>query len=230
MKEFRALANDKIADQSSRFFKTQKGEYGYGDIFLGIRVPEIRKFAKIHKNLPLTQIKKLIRSKYHEERLLGLILVLNRYKVTKDNSEKIKLYELYIDHFKFINNWDLVDVTCPHIIGAHLLNSDRSVLYEWAKSNSLWIRRISIVSTLWFIRNNDLKDVFKLAKELLHDDHDLIHKAVGWVIREAGKKDFNKADRFIKRHCKIMPRTMLRYAIENYPDKSRKQILQCGRE
>ncbi|WP_241558878.1 DNA alkylation repair protein [Halobacteriovorax sp. HLS] len=224
-KELREQKNLKTAEHSSRFFKTGKGEYGYGDKFLGVRVPIIRKIAKVNTSLCITETKKLIRSKYHEERLLGLIIIVNKYKKSKNECGQESLYQLYITHFKYINNWDLVDVTCPHIIGKHLMNKDRAILYEWAKSDNLWTKRIAMITNWWFVRNGDLSDVFKISKILLSDEHDLIHKAVGWMLREAGKKEINKLESFLKSHYIKMPRTMLRYAIEKFPEKKRQRYL-----
>jgi 3-methyladenine DNA glycosylase AlkD len=223
--EIRALANKEIAENSLRFFKTGKGEYGYGDIFLGVRVPKIRLIAKKHIDISIIDMKTLIQSKYHEERLLGLIILVNKYSKTKDRKIKDQLYKIYISSFKYINGWDLVDVTCPHIIGEHLRDKDRSILYTWAKSDDIWTKRIAIVSTHCFIRKNDLEDTFKIAEILLQDKHDLIHKAVGWMLREAGKRDIKKEEAFLKKYYKIMPRTMLRYSIEKFPEDKRQKYL-----
>ena len=223
--EIRALANKQIAKNSLRFFKTGKGEYGHGDLFLGVKVPKIRLIAKKHTDTSITEMKKLICSKYHEERLLGLIILVNKYSKNKDRKTRNQLYKIYVSSFKYINNWDLVDVTCPHVIGKHLMDKDRSILYSWAKSDDLWAKRIAIVSTHWFIRKNDLQDTFKIAEMLLNDEHDLIHKAAGWMLREAGKKDLEKEEIFLKKHYKTMPRTMLRYAIERFPEPKRQRYL-----
>ena len=223
--EIRALANKERANHSKKFFKTGKGEYGYGDIFLGVRVPKIRLIAKKNIDISITDMKTLIKSKYHEERLLGLIILVNKYSKSKDEKDRDQLYKIYVSSFKYVNNWDLVDVTCAHVIGKHLLNKDRSILYTWAKSNDLWTKRIAIVSTHCFIRKNDLQETFKIAKILLNDEHDLIHKAVGWMLREAGKKDMEKEEIFLKKHYKTMPRTMLRYAIERFPEPKRQKYL-----
>ena len=223
--EIRALANKEIAKHSLRFFKTAKGEYGHGDIFLGVRTPQIRLIAKKHIGISTTEMKTLIKSKYHEERLLGLIILVNKYSKAKDEKSKNQLYKIYVSSFKYVNNWDLVDVTCPHIIGKHLMDNDRSILYSWAKSDDLWTKRIAIVSTHWFIRKNDLDDTFKIAEMLLNDEHDLIHKAVGWMLREAGKRDLEKEEIFLKKHYKNMPRTMLRYSIEKFPEPKRQKYL-----
>jgi 3-methyladenine DNA glycosylase AlkD len=223
--EFRKCGNTEYANHSQRYFKTGAGEYGYGDIFLGIRMPMIRQFAKENSDIPLADIKKLIRSEFHEERLLGLLILVYKYDKSKSEREKKKYYQIYIKSFKNINNWDLVDVTCPHIVGQHLFDKDRSILYEWANSNNLWTRRISIVTNLWFIRKGQWGDVFDISKILLNDEHDLIHKAVGWMLREAGKKDMNKTETFMKKYYSKMPRTMLRYAIERYPEAKRQKYL-----
>jgi len=224
-KELRSLAIETDTENFLRFCKTAEGEYAHGDQFLGVRVPVVRKLAKENIGLRLIDLKKLIKSQYHEERLLGLLILNLKYDKEKIEVEKEKFYQVYISHFKYINNWDLVDVTCPHIIGKHLIDKDRSVLYEWARSEDLWTKRIAMVSNWWFIRKGDLTDVFKLAKVLLKDEHDLIHKAVGWMLREAGKKDQEKLEGFLKSHYKNMPRTMLRYAIEKFPEQQRQGYL-----
>lgn len=223
--ELKKLSNKKYAIHSQRFFKTGKGEYAEGDLFLGIRVPKLRQVAKKHKDLSLDETLKLVKSKYHEERLLGLIILVNQYTNAKSQTTKNRLYKSYLSHFEFINNWDLVDVTCPKIIGPHLEERDRSVLHKWAKSKHLWTRRIAIVSTYWFIRQEDLKDCFAISERLLHDNHDLIHKAVGWMLREAGKRDLNALEQFLTKYCQSMPRTMLRYAIERLPESQRQRYL-----
>ena len=223
--EIRALANKEIAQHSLRFFKTDKGEYGHGDLFLGVRAPKIRLIAKKHIDISITDMQTLIRSKYHEERFLGLIILVNKYAKTKDKKNRNQLYKIYVYSFKYINNWNLVDVTCPHVTGKHLIDKDRTILYKWAKSEDLWAKRIAMVSTFSFIRKNDLEDTFKIAEILLHDEHDLIHKAVGWMLREAGKRDLKREETFLKKYYKTMPRTMLRYAIEKFPETKRQKYL-----
>ena len=223
--EIRALANKEIAQHSLRFFKTDKGEYGHGDLFLGVRAPQIRLIAKKHIDISITDMKTLIQSKYHEERFLGLIILVNKYAKTKDKKNRNQLYKIYVSSFKYINNWNLVDVTCPHVTGKHLIDKDRTILYKWAKSEDLWTKRIAMVSTFSFIRKNDLEDTFKIAEILLHDEHDLIHKAVGWMLREAGKRDIKKEETFLKKYYKTMPRTMLRYSIEKFPETKRQKYL-----
>ena len=223
--EIRSLADKERAIHSKKFFKTGKGEYGYGDIFLGVRTPQIRSIAKKNISISTTEMKTLIKSKYHEERLLGLIILANKYSKDKDEKVRNQLYKIYVSSFKYVNNWDLVDVTCPHVIGKHLMDKERSILYSWARSEDLWTKRIAIVSTHWFIRKNDLDDTFKIAEILLNDEHDLIHKAVGWMLREAGKRDLEKEEIFLKKHYKSMPRTMLRYSIEKFPEPKRQKYL-----
>ena len=223
--EIRALANKEIAQHSLRFFKTDKGEYGHGDLFLGVRAPQIRLIAKKHIDISITDMKTLIQSKYHEERFLGLIILVNKYAKTKDKKNRNQLYKIYVSSFKYINNWNLVDVTCSHVTGKHLIDKDRTILYKWAKSEDLWTKRIAMVSTFSFIRKNDLEDTFKIAEILLHDEHDLIHKAVGWMLREAGKRDIKKEETFLKKYYKTMPRTMLRYSIEKFPETKRQKYL-----
>ena len=223
--EIRALANKEIAQHSLRFFKTDKGEYGHGDLFLGVRAPKIRLIAKKHIDISITDMKTLIQSKYHEERFLGLIILVNKYAKTKDKKNRNQLYKIYVSSFKYINNWNLVDVTCPHVTGKHLIDKDRTILYKWAKSEDLWTKRIAMISTFSFIRKNDLEDTFKIAEILLQDKHDLIHKAVGWMLREAGKRDIKKEEAFLKKHYKTMPRTMLRYSIEKFPETKRQKYL-----
>jgi len=223
--EIRELANEEIAKHSLRFFKTDKGQYGFGDIFLGVRAPKIRSIAKKHIDISIADMKTLIQSKYHEERFLGLIILVNKYSKTKDKKNRNQLYKIYVSSFKHINNWDLVDVTCPHVTGKHLMDKDRTILYKWAKSEDLWTKRIAMVSTFYFIRKTDLEDTFKIAEILLQDEHDLIHKAVGWMLREAGKRDIKKEEVFLKKHYKTMPRTMLRYSIEKFPESKRQKYL-----
>lgn len=223
--ELRKFASEKVAEKSRYFFKTGKGQYGHGDIFIGVKAADLRNLAKNNTTLSVTETKKLIRSKVHEERALGLLILVYRYKKTKDELEHEKIYKLYISQFKHINNWDLVDCSCAYIVGPYLLNKDRKILYTWAKSDHLWTKRIAMVTNWWFIRNGDLKDVFKLAKVLLHDEHDLIHKAVGWMLREAGKKDQPALETFLKKHYQKMPRTMLRYSIEKFPETKRQKYL-----
>lgn len=219
-KKLKKLENPKIAEHSKKFFKTGKGEYGEGDKFLGIRVPELRKLAKEFWEIKKSDLTKLIKSPFHEERLLGLLIVVIKYK-----NEGSIWFDYYLKQFKYINNWDLVDTTCHKIIGPELINDNRKILYKWAKSDDLWTRRISMMSTYYFIQRNDFKDTLKLAKVLRDDEHDLIHKVVGWMLREVAKRDKSLIDEYLRKNYKKMPRTMLRYTIEKYPEAQRKKIL-----
>lgn len=215
--ELLALKNSEKAIHLQRFFKTDKGQYGYGDIFLGINVPDQRKIAKKHEDLKLSEIQKLLNSKYHEFRLTGLIILVEQYKKLKKNSEKKKYFDFYTKNYNSINNWDLVDVTCHHIIGNYLIEvkeGDFSFLKAWAKSNHLWKKRIAIVSTYAFIKKDSLEAVLAISDILINDDHDLIQKAVGWMLRELGKRDQDLLELYLERHHQTMPRTCLRYAIE----------------
>jgi 3-methyladenine DNA glycosylase AlkD len=227
LNELKALGDPAYAKHGQRFFKTGKGEYGEGDLFLGVRVPVIREFARRHHNVSEQKRRILIESKYHEARMAGLIILVNRYQASKEPTERTQLYREYVRSFPFINNWDLVDVACHKIVGTELEHKSRKRLYAWARSKDLWKRRISIISTFWFIRRNDLDDAFQLAEVLLNDQHDLMHKAVGWVLRECGKKDRPRLEKFLDQHIHQMPRTMLRYAIERFPEKKRKAYLKA---
>ena len=204
-RKLKKFASPKVAKQSQHYFKTKKGDYGHGDIFIGVKAADLRLLAKGNTDLSLQDTKKLIQSKIHEERALGLRILVYRYKKSKDEAEKAKIYKFYITQFKHINNWDLVDCSCPYIVGPYLMERDRKVLYKWARSKHLWTRRIAIVTNWWLIRNGDLKEVFKISKILLNDKHDLIHKAVGWMLREAGKKDIAKLEAFLRKHYTKIP-------------------------
>ncbi len=200
-----------------RFFKTGKGEYGEGDIFLGLTVPEQRTIAKNYQNLPLADLIKLLHSKIHEERFTALVLMVNLYK-KGDDKLKHQIYDAYLANSKWINNWDLVDTSTPQIIGDYLYNfGDIKVLDKLAKSDLLWDRRIAMLATYTFIRNRDFKPTIKISKILLGDKHDLIHKAVGWMLREVGKRDIKVLKTFLDEYASQMPRTALRYAIEKLP-------------
>ena len=220
-KDLIKLANPDKARLLQGFFKTGPGEYGEGDIFLGITVPNSRSIAKKYKDLPFDDIKELLDSKIHEQRLVAILLLVHNFE-NGDEKQKKDIFNFYLTHTKKINNWDLVDLSCHKIIGDYLINKDRNILYKLAKSDNLWERRISIISCFAFIKNNDFKDAIKLSKILLNDKHDLIHKAVGWVLREIGKKDQEIEEQFLKKHYKTMPRTMLRYSIEKFSEEKRK--------
>ena len=218
------LANEQIAEHSQRFFKTGKGEYGEGDIFLGIRVPLLRKLVKKYRGISITEVRKLLHSKFHEERLLAVLMLVQLFK-SGDESVQKQVYDLYLENTEFINNWDIVDISASNIVGAHLYEKDKAPLYDLVQSKNLWERRISIISTFYFIRQNEFDDTLKIAKILLNDKEDLIHKAVGWMLREVGKREIEFEEEFLQEHYKIMPRTMLRYAIEKFPETSRKMYL-----
>lgn len=222
--DLRKLKNPEKAKVLQRFFKTGKGEYGEGDIFLGIIVPLQRAIAKKYSNLPLEDIKLLLNSKIHEERLTAVFIIIQQYKKGDEKSRK-RIYEFYLKNRKGINNWDLIDLSAPKIVGDYLIDKNKSILYKFAKSNDLWEKRIAILSTYTFIRNEKYDDTLSISKILLHDDHDLIHKGVGWMLREVGKSNLKIEENFLKKYYKTMPRTMLRYAIEKFPEKKRKAYL-----
>ena len=222
--DLREYSDKKKAKILKRYFKTGPGEYAQGDIFLGITVPILRSLAKQYQDLALKETLQLLKSRIHEERLLSLLVLILKYRKA-DLSEKRNIYKAYLDHSKYVNNWDLVDVTAKHIIGDYLQDKDKSPLYKLARSNFLWERRIAILSTFHFIENNDFQDTLKIAKILIFDPHDLIHKAVGWMLREVGKRDKNSEERFLKKYYRAMPRTMLRYAVERFPEFKRQAYL-----
>ena len=220
----RRIANPEYAKHSLRFFKTGKGEYGEGDKFLGIRVPILRQHAKEYKDIELSEIHKLLKSKFHEERLCALFL-LTFYYQQGNKQEKIAAYKLYLTNTQYINNWDLVDVSAHKIVGPHLFDRNRTPLYKLCNSRLLWDRRIAIISTFYFIKNQQFDDTLTLSEKLLDDEEDLMHKAVGWMLREVGKHKIEVERKFLNKHYKNMPRTMLRYAIEKFPEHERKKYL-----
>jgi 3-methyladenine DNA glycosylase AlkD len=223
-KRLQQFATRKKAKVLQGFFKTGPGEYGEGDVFLGVVVPDIRRVAREFQAAPLSEIKTLLASAIHEERLLSLLMLVHAF--TKgDDAAKKKIYELYLKNTRYINNWDLVDLSAPNIVGAYLAGKSRKPLYTLAKSRDLWERRIAILSTFAFIKQNDHRDSLRIAAMLLNDDHDLIHKAIGWMLREVGKRDEAVEETFLKRYYKKMPRTMLRYAIERFPEGKRQRYL-----
>ena len=206
-----------------RFFKTGKGQYGEGDVFIGVTVPEQRKIAREFRDLPISEIKKLLKSKYHECRLVALLILIQKYN--KSVSYRTNIFNIYISNTKYINNWDLVDLSAPNIVGSYLSDKPRDILYEFARSKSLWKKRISIISTSYFIRQNDFKDTLKLVEILLSDKRDLIHKAVGWMLREVGNRDEAVLRKFLDKNLTKMSRTTLRYSIEKFPEESRQYYL-----
>jgi len=209
----------------SKFFKTGKGQYGEGDVFLGVMVPEQRTIAKKHKHISLIEIKNLLESKIHEHRLTALLILVEQFK-EGDISTKESIFNFYLNNVEFVNNWDLVDLTADKIVGEWLLNNDKALLFELAKSSDLWKRRISIISTFAFIKKGKFNITLEISEMLLNDPHDLIQKAVGWMLRELGKRNQSKEEQFLMSHYKTMPRTMLRYAIERFDQSKRAQYMQ----
>ena len=224
--ELKPLGNAQIAEHSSRFFKTGAGEYGEGDLFRGIRVPALRKLAKRHRGLALRDTQQLLRSKYHEDRLLALLLLVESYR-SGDAPRKASVFETYLRNTAYINNWDLVDTSADPIVGAQLAaTGDGGLLERLAGAVSLWERRIAIMATFHFIKHRrDFEPTLRIARILLHDREDLIHKAVGWMLREIGNRDRPVEEEFLQRHYRGMPRTMLRYAIEKFPQTRRAAYL-----
>lgn len=224
-REIRKHKNVEDADNLAWFFKTGPGEYGEGDKFLGIRVPIIRKIIKPYRNIKVDSLKVIMQSAYHEERMAALIILVEKYKKAKQHQEKKTIYDFYCANMQYINNWDLVDISAPHIVGNYLFENGQSILYKWAKNKNMWKRRISMLATFYFIRNNHFQDALQIAELLLDDNEDLIHKAVGWMLREIGKRDLKTEEAFLQKHYQKMPRTMLRYAIEKFPEAKRKKYL-----
>jgi 3-methyladenine DNA glycosylase AlkD len=225
-KELKSMADPDKAAMLQRFFKTGPGYYGEGDIFIGVMVPQSRQIAKKFSQLPLGEVRTLLYSCIHEERLVALLILAWRYNSSLSSSmEKEEIAKFYLEHIKQVNNWDLVDLSAPNILGAHLVDRDhrRRLLYRLAGSENVWERRIAILATLHFIRNDDFSETLKIAGMLLHDRHDLIHKAVGWMLREVGKRDAAAEEAFLEKHWSVMPRTMLRYAIERLPESKRRR-------
>ncbi len=222
--EIRQLGNKEIAEHSQRFFKTGNGQYGAGDKFLGIRVPALRRLVKKYKEISIDETFQLLKSQFHEERLLSLLILVDIFKKAKKEDKKF-VYTRYVDNTRYINNWDLVDCSAEHIVGAYLWRVDKRPIYNLASSKSLWERRISIMSTFHYIKHNEFIETLKISKILLYDEEDLIHKAVGWMLREIGKRNIEVEEEFLKKYYNEMPRTMLRYAIERFPEEKRKNYL-----
>jgi 3-methyladenine DNA glycosylase AlkD len=224
MAELNAMADPEAAERLQRFFKTSKGEYGEGDRFLGIRMPVLRKMARRHRGIHINDAGRLLRTPYHEARMLALLILIEQFaKGTEE--ERAGIYHLYMDHTEHVNSWDLVDASAGQIAGAFLRDRSRAHLYELAASKSLWDRRIAIVATWPYILENDFADTLAIAEMLLNDDQDLIYKAAGWMLREIGKRDMAAEEAFLKPHYRKMPRTMLRYAIEKFPEQKRQKYL-----
>jgi len=218
------LGNPDKAAILQRFFKTGKGQYGEGDIFLGVNVPMTRSLAKKYKELDFLDIKNLLDSKVHEERLLALLILIQKFEKAS-TEQRHEIFDFYLKSTKRINNWDLVDLSAPKIVGEYLFEKPRKILYKLSRSKNLWERRISIVSTYRFIKSGQVEDTLKIAKILLSDKHDLIHKAIGWMLREVGKKSMADLEKFLKNNYKVLPRTVLRYSIERFPEEKRRAYL-----
>lgn len=223
-KQLRLFANFERGGVLHMFFKTGKGEYGEGDKFLGVTVPHTRKVSKKFTDLSLVEIKKILYSKVHEERLCALLVLVAKFQATDETGKK-KIFDFYIKNAKQVNNWDLVDTSAAKIAGEYLLDKPKDILYNFAVSKNLWEKRISIIATAAFIKNKKYQDTLKIAEILIGDTHDLIHKAVGWMVREVGNKDLSTEEKFLKKCYKKMPRTMLRYAIEKFPEEKRLKYL-----
>ncbi len=227
-KELHALADPRQAAVLMGFFKTGPGQYGEGDRFLGIKVPVQRAIAKKYRDLSLASVEKLLRSPIHEERLVSLLILIEKYD-RADEAERTDIIDLYLSSTERINNWDLVDLSAPQLLGRHLFGGDMRLLRKLARSDDLWEKRISIIATFYFIKKGEHAITLELAELLLGDGQDLIHKAVGWMLREVGKRDMAAERSFLDRHARSMPRTMLRYAVERFPEKLRRSYMQWGK-
>lgn len=223
--ELKNLSDPEIATQSQGYFKTAKGEYGEGDIFLGIRMPVLRQQLKVFADIPLNEVEFLLRSKYHEARLLAALFLVAQFK-RGNEQEKAAIYSRYLQNTDYINNWDIIDSSAPLVVGAYLHQRSHKILYKLAKSKSLWERRIAVMATFYFIKQKDFTTSLDIIELLLSDTEDLIHKASGWMLREIGNRERLVEEDFLQRHYQIMPRTMLRYAIEKFEQSRRKQYLQ----
>ena len=225
--ELLSVASTEKATHLSRFFKTGPGEYGEGDRFLGIPVPLTRNIAKANIDTPLEELQILIHSPWHEARLCALLILVERFKKRKTtDEERCNIYQFYLKNTRHCNNWDLVDLSCPTIVGGYLLHQpDRSQLYRLAESDNLWEQRIAIVSTIALIRHDQFDDTLALSRKLMNHKHDLMHKAVGWMLREIGKRNRDVLSEFLDEYATRLPRTALRYAIEHYPEEERQAFL-----
>ena len=231
--ELLSLSNPDKKEFLPRFFKTGKGQYGEGDLFIGVTIPQQRAIVKKYKNLTFDELKTLLNDDYHECRMMALLFLVNMYQKTKDNNQKKAIYEFYLDSLDRVNNWDLVDLSAPQIVGDYLFDKDKSILYDFAEDKNLWIQRIAILSTFAFIKKGEFGDTLAISQILLRHPHDLLHKAVGWMLREVGNRNLNAELSFLDSEDEhsshpvysIMPRTMLRYAIEKFPEDLRQQYL-----
>jgi 3-methyladenine DNA glycosylase AlkD len=223
-KKISALANAERAEMAQRYFKTGPGEYGEGDIFLGLNAKQVHGLAKEYQAMAIEEALRLLQSMIHEDRAIALLILVRAF-ARGDEAKKKRIYDLYLQQTQFINNWDLVDCSAAHIVGAYLQKKSKQPLYRLAKSRSLWERRIAIIATFYFIRQEEFAVTLKIARILLDDGEDLIHKAVGWMLREVGKRNLEVEERFLIEHYETMPRTMLRYAIEKFPEGRRQMYL-----
>jgi 3-methyladenine DNA glycosylase AlkD len=231
VRELQKLGDVEQAAVLQRYFKTQEGEYGHGDVFWGIRVPQIRRVVKTYIDLNLREIEKLLSSDIHELRTAALLILVQKFTQAQKQSEvRQEIFDFYLSHLRHINNWDLVDVSSHYIVGEFLKDKDRTLLYRLAKSDHLWTQRVAVISTYAFIRQGETEDIFAIGEMLFNHSHDLMHKAVGWMLREAGKRNKSLLTDFLYRHASKMPRTTLRYAIEKFSDEERKAFLRIKRE
>lgn len=226
IEDLKSYENPERAKASERYFKTGKGEYGEGDIFLGVRVPVLREIARKYPDTSMEDLQTLLNSRIHENRFVALVMLVNKYKKAKKNHvERMRIFQFYLKNTGRINNWDLVDVSAPKIVGDFSITDGNEIIRHLAKSNNLWEKRIAIISTFAFIAKRNFGETLAISDMLLHDDHDLIHKAVGWALREVGKKNLGILEIFLNTRYKEMPRTMLRYAVEKMPEDKRKKYL-----
>ncbi len=223
-KRLRSFARSEKAALLQRFFKTGPGQYGEGDKFLGVMVPQARRVVQEFHDAPLAEVVKLLSSPWHEDRLCALLLLVDQFERGDDPLRK-KIYTLYLKNTRHINNWDLVDLSAPKIVGPYLEGRSRTLLYRFVRSKNLWERRIAILATFPYIRRCDFTEALSLSEKLLADEEDLMHKAVGWMLREVGKKDVSVLEGFLRKHYQRIPRTTLRYAIERFPEAKRKRYL-----
>ena len=223
-RKLQQLGSEEKAKVLQRFFKTGSGEYGEGDVFIGVGVPELRKLVKEYPDITIKESVQLLRSSIHEERMFSLLILVGKYSKGSETVKK-RIYELYLKNTNFINSWDLVDGSAHQIVGDFLMDKSKEPVYRLANSKSLWERRIAILSTFHFIKHDNYSETLKISKILLPDEQDLIHKAVGWMLREIGNRDIFTLETFLKKYYKKMPRTMLRYAIEKFPESKRQKYL-----
>ena len=225
VKEVKKFSDPEKPKKLYKFFKAFPGGYGEGDKFYGISMPNLRNIARDYKNLDLEELQKLFENEYHEIRMLGLIILIKQFELKKNIDRREEFVEFYLKNIEYYNNWDLIDVSAPKILGEYLLNKEKNLIYELAESNDLWKQRIAMLTTFTFIRNRKFEDCLKLAEMYLSHPHDLIHKATGWMLREIGNRHRPTESKFLKKYYQKMPRTMLRYSIEKYPEEERQKYL-----